>query len=70
MVDHTKLLTEAETAELLRWKKTTLQRRRWAGLPPKFLKIGRSVRYEPEVISALIESGRRISTSSPAEETS
>ncbi len=57
------LLTEAETAERLRWKKTTLQRRRWAGLPPQFLKIGRSVRYDPEVIETFIESGRRVSTS-------
>ena len=62
------LLTEAETAERLRWKKTTLQRRRWAGLPPQFLKIGRSVRYDPEVIEAFIESGRRVSTSESGQE--
>ena len=57
------LLTETEAAERLRWKKTTLQRRRWLGMPPRFLKIGRSVRYDDEVIEALIESGRRVSTS-------
>ena len=60
-----KLLTEAEVAELLGWKKETLQRRRWAGLPPAFVKIGRSVRYEPEAIDTLVEEGRRTSTSAP-----
>ena len=62
------LLTEAETATRLGWKQTTLQRRRWAGLPPQFLKIGRSVRYDTEVIEAFIESGRRDSTSDPGTE--
>ena len=58
-----KLLTETEVAALLGWRVTTLQRRRWLGVPPEFLKIGRSVRYDPEVIAAFVASGRRTSTS-------
>ena len=65
MVNPEKLLTEAEVAELLGWQQTTLQRRRWAGLPPDFLKIGRSVRYSPAAIAAFVESGCRTSTSTP-----
>src|SRR5262249_31273814 len=61
------LLTEAEVAELLGWSKKTLQRRRWLGLPPEFVKLdGRSVRYRVIVIKALIEAGIRTSTTEAA----
>ena len=63
MVNPEKLLTEAEAAELLGWKRETLQRRRWLGVPPEFCKIGRSVRYSLAAIAAFIEAGRRTSTS-------
>ncbi len=65
MVNPEKLLTEAQAAELLGWKRETLQRRRWLGEKPEFLKIGRSVRYSPAAIAAFIEAGRRTSTSAP-----
>jgi hypothetical protein len=56
------LLTEAEVAKRLSWSVKTLQRRRWLGLPPEFVKIGRSVRYRESVIKSLIEAGCRNST--------
>jgi hypothetical protein len=64
VVDH--LLTEVEVAELLAWSVKTLQRRRWLGLPPEFVKLGRSVRYRDSVIKALIEGGIRTSTTEAA----
>lgn len=42
-------LTEKEAADWLGYKSVkTLQNRRWAGLPPKYLKLGRAVRYRPQ----------------------
>ena len=58
----TQLLNEFEAAERLGLSVKTLRRWRWAGRPPAFVKIGRAVRYEPEVIEALIAAGRRVST--------
>jgi predicted DNA-binding transcriptional regulator AlpA len=52
-----KLLTESEAAERLGWSKRTLQRRRWQRLPPSYIKLGRSVRYDPAVIDAFITDG-------------
>lgn len=41
------LWTEKEAAEYLGLKASTLRRWRWAGIGPKFLKVGRrSVRYQ------------------------
>lgn len=58
------LLTEKEAAELLGGLSIkTLQRWRWAGRPPEFIKIGAAVRYERAVLEAFIEAGRRTSTS-------
>ena len=58
-----KLLTEAETAAVLGVKPTTLRRWRWAGKPPRFLKIGAAVRYDPAELADFIEAARRTSTS-------
>jgi hypothetical protein len=55
----TPLLTETQAAETLGLEPATLRRWRWAGydnLP--YLKIGRSVRYDPDDIAAFIESAR------------
>ncbi len=52
-----RLLTETEAAERLRWRPATLRRRRWAGLPPRFVRIGGSVRYDERVIDAFIAAG-------------
>ena len=59
------LLDEHKAAGLLGLSVKTLRRWRWAGRPPAFVKIGRAVRYDPAAIEALIEAGRRVSTSDP-----
>ena len=64
------LLNEHEAAAYLGLSVATLRRWRWAGRPPVFIKIGNAVRYDPKVIAALIEAGRRTSTSGPGQETS
>ena len=57
------LLTDLQAAELLGLKPATLRRWRWVGDGPTFIKLGRSVRYDTEVIEQFIEAGRRNSTS-------
>ncbi len=60
-----KLLKEAEAAAILNVEVATLRRWRWAGKPElPFTKIGAAVRYDPRDIEALIQAGRRTSTSS------
>ena len=65
-----RMLTEAEVAEIMRLTVKALQRRRQLGLPPAYIKLGPGkrapVRYEPSVIRAEIDSGRRTSTSQQA----
>ena len=56
------LINEHEAAALLNVKVATLRRWRWAGKPPKFVKIGASVRYEPSELAKLISEARRSST--------
>ncbi len=56
------LVNEHEAARLLGLSVKTIRRRRWAGKPPPFLKIGAAVRYEPAELAALIEAARRTST--------
>ena len=57
-----RLLKESEAASFLNLSVKTLRRWRWAGKPPRFLKIGAAVRYDPADLAALIEAGRRTST--------
>ncbi len=57
------MVNEYEAARVLGLSVKTLRRWRWAGKPPKFVKIGSAVRYEPAEIQALIDAGRRTSTS-------
>ena len=58
-----RLLNEHEAAHVLGLKVATLRRWRWAGKPPRFLKIGAAVRYDPVELTGLIEAARRSSTS-------
>jgi predicted DNA-binding transcriptional regulator AlpA len=58
------LLTENEVAKLLRVSVATIRRRRLFRQPPEWVKIGASVRYRPEAVQRLIESG----TCSPVEQ--
>lgn len=38
-------VSEKEAALVLGWSVKTLQNRRWRGLPPRFMRLGRSIRY-------------------------
>ena len=67
-VSHDQLMTETEAARLLGLKVATLRRWRWGGKPPRFLKIGGAVRYDPADLEAFIEQSRRRSTSDPGQE--
>ena len=64
----TALLNENEAARRLGLSVKTLRRWRWAGKPPRFIKIGAAVRYDPPDLDDLIEAGRRNSTSDPGQE--
>lgn len=60
------LLTEAEAAAAIGFTPRFLQNRRLRGDGPRFVSIGRSVRYRPEDLSAwLDEHPIRESTSDP-----
>ncbi len=59
----TRLLNEHEAAYALGLKVATLRRWRWAGKPPRFLKIGSAVRYDPDELADFMEAARRTSTS-------
>lgn len=58
-----RLMNEHEAAEYLAVRVATLRRWRWAGRGPRFVKIGAAVRYDPTDLDAVIEAGRRTSTS-------
>ena len=60
-----RLVDEREAAERLGLAVATLRRWRWVGRGPLFVKIGGAVRYDPADLDALIEAGRRNSTSDP-----
>jgi hypothetical protein len=51
------LLNEDQVAELLGWSPRTLQRRRWARLPPDYIKVGRSVRYDRQAVERFLADG-------------
>jgi predicted DNA-binding transcriptional regulator AlpA len=59
------LLNEHEAAALLHLAVPTLRRWRWSGQGPRFVKIGRAVRYDPSELRAYIERQTRSSTSDP-----
>lgn len=42
----------------------TLQRWRWIGYGPPFIKIGRAVRYRDSDVEAFVQASRRTSTTS------
>lgn len=53
------LLTEHQVAALLNVSVATIRRRRLLRLPPDVVRIGTSVRYRPDAIQRLIESGEQ-----------
>ena len=62
------LINETEAARILGLSPKTLRRWRWAGKPPRFIRIGAAIRYDPADLAAFIEAGRRNSTSDPGQE--
>ncbi len=57
------LLTETQAAQFLTMSIKTLQAWRARGRGPHFVKIGRSVRYQKELLMTFIEEQQRRSTS-------
>jgi hypothetical protein len=49
-------LTETELSEMIAVPKSTLRWRRFVGLGPEYMKIGRSVRYPIKAVREFIES--------------
>jgi DNA-binding transcriptional MerR regulator len=49
------LLNQKEVAEILKVSTKTLEYYRWKGLGPRFLKVGRHVRYRPVDLIAYLE---------------
>jgi hypothetical protein len=57
------LITECETAGILRVSLTSLRRWRREGRGPVFRKLGRAVRYRPDDVADFVALARRMSTS-------
>ena len=49
------LLTEQDVARLLRRKLRTLQKDRLLNRGPRYIKVGKSVRYRPADVAAFLE---------------
>ena len=60
-----KLVRPPGAANYLDTTTNYLAKRRCLGLPPEFVRIGRSIYYELSALDALIDAGRRKSTSDP-----
>ena len=60
------LNTPAEEARRIKTTEKTLANQRWRGDGPPFLKIGRSIRYDPELTDAWLAERIRCSTSQAA----
>ncbi len=57
------LLNEALASEVTGFKVATLRKRRWQGLPPRFLKVGSKVFYDQDELQDYLNSCIRESTS-------
>ena len=68
MTDHDPdtLLTGREAAALLRLSERTMERHRVAGTGPRYVALGRAVRYQRRDLTDWIEQSARRSTSEPA----
>jgi hypothetical protein len=65
MSGETGLMREGEAARLLGLSARTLQKWRWSGRGPKFLRLNGAVRYDHADLEIFISSARRTSTSDP-----
>lgn len=61
------LLTQNHLAEYLSKSTAWCERARWNGQGPKFIKLGRHVRYKVEDVLAWVDSNSRQSTSEGGE---
>ncbi|MFC3053301.1 helix-turn-helix transcriptional regulator [Kordiimonas pumila] len=59
-----RLLTTAQAAQYLRLASSTLNKWRVYGTGPKFIKLGRAVRYRHTDLDAFLASQSRLSTTS------
>jgi predicted DNA-binding transcriptional regulator AlpA len=57
------LLTTEQVAQLLHCSVSNLNKLRWAGKGPPFVRIGANIRYRPADIAAFIAAGMSDSTS-------
>ena len=57
------LLNETKASEVIGFTTATLRKRRWQGLPPRFLKVGSKVYYDRDDLQTFLESCIRTSTS-------
>ncbi len=48
------LLNEVEAGKILGWTVKALQAHRWKRLPPRYVKVGRNVRYRVEDIEEFL----------------
>jgi excisionase family DNA binding protein len=60
------LLTQREAASVLRLSERTLERMRVSGITPKFVKVGRSIRYRQSDLDQWI-AGRVVGSTSQKE---
>ena len=59
MLDFPQLVNEREAAKLLGWTVQALQKRRFEGKEPRYIKLGtKSVRYEIAALKEFIEKSR------------
>jgi hypothetical protein len=65
MSNETGVMREGEAAHLLGLSVRTLQKWRWNGKGPKYLRLNGAVRYERADLDSFIVSARRTSTSDP-----
>jgi hypothetical protein len=52
------IVSENEAARILGLSVHTLRARRFKGLPPEYLKLGKAVRYQREALERFLESCR------------
>ena len=61
------LLTGREAAALLRLSERTMERHRTSGTGPRYIALGRAIRYQRRDLLDWIERAARQSTSEPAQ---
>ena len=67
MIQPKTLLNETKASEIVGFAIATLRKRRFQGLPPRYLKVGSRVFYDRDDLLVFLESCIRISTSDSGE---